>query len=149
MLAQLRDRLSEFEGAGVHVACVVQGNSEETARFCGRHGVEQLCIPDPEKESYRAIGLGRTRWGEILSPSEDLKRRRKGADEAGCGVNIPGAMQKESDWLQLPGAALIAPGGRILWIHRGEHVGDLPTPEELLQVVREHSSQLGLPARIQ
>lgn len=123
---------------GVRLACVVQGTAAEAARFCGRHDIAQICVPDPEKESYRAMGLGRTRWREILRPTTELKRRRKEANEAGCGVSVSGALQKHSDVLQLPGAALIARGGKILWLHRGTHTADLPVAEELLEVVRNH-----------
>lgn len=122
----------------MRLACVVQGTAEETARFCGRHGVEQLCIPDPEKESYRAMGLRRTRWKEILVPSAELRQRRKEANEAGCGISLSGTLQKHSDVLQLPGAALVGAGGKILWLHRGTHTADLPSADSLLQTVREN-----------
>ena len=133
----MREKLVEFEGAGVRLACVVQGDLAQTARFCGRHGVEQICIPDPEKESYSAMGFPRARWRDLLKAWPDIMRRRKEANAAGCGVSISGSLQKHRDALQLPGAALIARGGKILWLHRGTHPGDLPLADELLTVVRE------------
>ena len=131
----MREKAGEFERRGVALACVVQGTAEEAARFCGRHGVESLCIPDPQRESYRALGLGRASWREILFASEDLKRRRAEAKQAGCSNNLEGAHQKHSDILQLSGAALMAPGGTILWLHRSRHTGDLPSADELLEIV--------------
>ena len=134
----MRERQSEFERRGVALACVVQGTAAETARFCGRHGVESLCIADPEKESYRALGLGRTSLWKIVFASPEAKRRRAESKAAGCRNNLEGARQKHSDVFQLPGAALVAEGGTILWLHRGEHPGDLPLADELLETVKKY-----------
>ena len=131
----MREKRSEFGRRGVALACVVQGTAEEAARFCGRHGVESLCIPDPRKESYRALGLGRASLKELLFPSDDLKRRRAEAKQAGCSNKLEGASQKHSDIFQLPGAAFIAAGGTILWLHRSKHTGDLPSADGLLEIV--------------
>jgi hypothetical protein len=130
----LREQLPTFEKMGVKVACIVQGTADEAARFCGRHGIRELCIGDPEKESYKAMGLGRTSWKEIILPSAELKRRRAEAKEAGCSVSLEGTFQKHSDVLQLPGAALVDRGGTILWLHRGTHTADLPSPQSLLEI---------------
>ena len=134
----MREKQSEFAKRGVALACVVQGTAEEAARFCGRHGVESLCIPDPQKESYRALGLGRASLKELLFPSADLKRRRAEAKQAGCSNKLEGARQKHSDIFQLPGAALVAEGGTLLWLHRGRHTGGLPLPDELLEIVGKY-----------
>jgi hypothetical protein len=130
----LREKRSEFERRGVALACVVQGTAEEAARFCGRHGVESICIPDPERESYRALGLGRASLRELIFPSDDLKRRRAEAKQAGCSNKLEGARQKHSDIFQLSGAALVAAGGAILWLHRSKHTGDLPSADGLLEI---------------
>ena len=131
----MREKQSEFEKRGVALACVVQGTAEEAARFCGRHGVESLCIPDPQKESYLALGLGRASLREILFASPDLKRRRAEAKQAGCSNKLEGARQKHSDIFQLSGAALVAERGTILWLHRSKHTGDLPSADGLLEIV--------------
>lgn len=131
----MREKQSEFEKRGVALACVVQGTAEEAARFCGRHGVESLCIPDPQKQSYRALGLDRASLRELLFASPDLKRRRAEAKQAGCSNKLEGARQKHSDIFQLSGAALVAKGGTILWLHRSQHTGDLPSADGLLEIV--------------
>lgn len=129
---QLRETLSQFEERGIRVGCVVQGTAEEAARFCGRHGVQQVCIPDPARQSYRAMGLERGTWWKILLPTARLRQSRASAKAAGCGISIEGAFQKHSDILQLPGAALVGRDGRILWLHRGTSSEDLPSPAQLL-----------------
>ncbi len=114
------------------------------ARFCGRHGVEAVCIPDPDRESYHAMGLERTNWWSILFPSPEGRRRRAAAKAAGCPISLEGTLQKHSDVLQLPGAALVARGGKIVWLHRGSSPSDLPAPAELLSGA---SAQLGTSAK--
>ena len=131
----MREKLAEFERRGVRLACVVQGTTEEAARFCGRHGLAEISIGDPAKQSYRAMRLERTSWRKMIFSSADLRQRRVQARQAGCSNSVSGALQKHSDVLQLPGAALIARGGNILWLHRSAHTGDLPSAEELVQVV--------------
>lgn len=133
----MREKLPAFGERGVHLACIVQGTEQEAARFCGRHDIAPQCIPDPDKVSYQAMGFPRTTWKAILLGSPELKRRRAEAAEAGCGINLRGTFQEHSDVMQLPGAALIARGGRILWLHRGTHPGDLPSAEDLLKLAGE------------
>jgi peroxiredoxin len=134
---QLRKALPRFGALGVRVVCVVQGTEEEARRFCGRHGLAGVCLGDPQKASYRAMGLGRTHWSEILLASKELRRRRAEARELGCAVSLKGTFQQHSDVLQLPGAALVDRGGAILWLHRGAHVADLPAADELLRIAAE------------
>ncbi|HUU13305.1 MAG TPA: hypothetical protein VM182_06300 [Terriglobia bacterium] len=74
-------------------------------------------------------------WKDILFATDDLRRRRQEAKTAGCSVSLIGTFQKHSDVLQLPGAALVARGGKILWLHRGAHTGDLPSVDKLLEVI--------------
>ena len=133
----MREKLTRFEARGVHLACVVQGTAEEAARFCARHGIEEISIPDPAKRSYRSMGFPRCSWRDMIFASEELRKRRVEAREAGCRVSLSGALQKHSDVLQLPGAALFAEGGKILWLYRGAHTGDLPSADELVQVVEK------------
>lgn len=122
----------------MHLACIVQADAKGAAEFCGLYGLEDRCLPDPHKETYQAMGLGRTSLKEILFPSPDLKRRRKQARQAGARMNLRGTFQKHSDVWQLPGAALVGEDGKILWLHRGTHTGDLPSAEKLLEVVDKH-----------
>ena len=133
----MRETLPKFEERGIRVGCVVQGTAEEMARFCGRHGVEAVCIADPKRESYRAMGLERTTWWRIVFPSAEGRRRRAEAKAAGFPISLEGTFQKHSDVLQLPGAALVARGGRIVWLHCGDSPSDLPSAAELLETATQ------------
>ena len=142
----MREKLAEFERRGVRLACVVQGAADEAARFCGRHGLAEVCIADPAKQSYRAMNLGRTSWRKMIFASPDLRERRVEARQVGCRNSLSGALQKHSDVRHLPGAALIARCGNILWLHRSAHTGDLPSAEELVQVVDKLLEQPSVPS---
>jgi alkyl-hydroperoxide reductase/thiol specific antioxidant family protein len=134
----LRETLPRFDECGIRVGCIVQGTAEEMARFCGRHGVASVCIPDPKRESYRAMGFERTDWWSIVFPTPEGRRRRAAAKAAGFPISLKGTIQKHTDVLQLPGAALVAQGGRIQWVHRGSAPSDLPSPKQLLKIAGEH-----------
>ena len=132
----MRETLPRFDERGIRVGCVVQGVAEEMARFCGRHSVESVCIADPERESYRAMGLERTDWWSILLPTPEGRRRRAEAKAAGFPISLRGTFQKHSDVLQLPGAALVGQDGRIQWVHRGSSPSDLPLPTQLIDIAQ-------------
>ncbi len=120
----------------MRLACVVQARPDELRRACG---AEILCIPDPDRESYHSLGLGRMRLWKLFT-SRELRRRRARARSLGFRQDWRRTFARESDGLRLPGAALIARGGRILWLHRGEHVADLPAADDLLAIASEFAT---------
>ena len=128
-LAQLREQTPELEKLGVQLACIVQGDAQEAAEFCGQYGMAQKCIPDPQKQTYRKFGLDRATWGSLLFPSPELKKRRIENRAAGFGISVKNSLKSHCDILLLPGAAIVAKGGKILWLHRGNNPADLPAAE--------------------
>ncbi len=120
----------------MRLAAVVQALPEDLAEVCG-HSPYLSCIADPEKETHRALGLRRMSWWKLFF-SRELRRRRSQAAAAGNRQNWRRTFARESDTLLLPAAALVGPGGRILWLQRGEHTGDLPSADVLLAIVQEH-----------
>ena len=142
-LTQLRENLPEFEKLGVQLGCVVQGDAREAATVCGEYGMAEKCIPDPEKQSYAKMGLSRTTLGAMIFASPELKQNRKQNRAAGYKVSLKKSFMPHCDILLLPGAALVARGGKILWVHRGANPGDLPSADELLQLTREQVPRTG------
>ena len=137
-LAQLRDKRKEFAELGVKLACVVQGNANDAGELCGPYAMADVCVPDPRKESYWKFGLDRTTWRALVRPSKELIRRRKETQAAGFEINVRRSMKGSCDILLLPGAALVAQGGRILWTYRGTNPADMPNGDALLEVVRSY-----------
>lgn len=118
------------------LACVVQAKPGELRRLCG---AELHCIADPTRASYGAVGLARMSVWKLLT-SLDLHRRRSQASAHGFRQSWRRTFARESDALLLPGAALVARGGRVLWLYRGEHAGDLPAADNLLAVASEFAT---------
>jgi hypothetical protein len=135
-LAQLREQTPELEKLGIQLTCIVQGDAQEAAEFCGQYQMAEKCIPDPQKETYRKFGLDRATWGSLLFPSPELKKRRKENRAAGFNVSVKGSLKSHCDILLLPGAAVVAKGGRILWLHRGKNPADLPAVKLMIDVAK-------------
>ena len=138
-LAQLRESAPRLKAAGARLGMVVQAPAEELADKFGSTD-DFVCVPDPEKETHEALGLTHAS-GLSLLLNGDLRRRRKRAAEAGFAQNWGSTFAKGGDWMLVPGAALVAPNGRLRWIHRGAHVGDAPSTEDLLAVLHEYEAQ--------
>jgi hypothetical protein len=129
----LRELESEFERHGIAVRFIVIGNAGEAARFCAKFGDPSRCVPDPEKRTYRAMGL--KSFGMIgFLTNPDLKGRR--AENAAAGFAQDWGETKARNVRQLPGAALIDAGG-VRWLYRSKHPGDLPPMRDMLKIAIE------------
>lgn len=135
-LAQLRENEAKLSERGVALACIVQARPGELRELCG---AELQCIADPRHESFDAMGLGRMSLWRLFT-SLEFHRRRSQASAHGFRQNWRRTFARESDARLLPGAALVARGGRILWLYRGEHPGDLPAADNLLAVASEFAT---------
>jgi len=132
----LRETEPKLTERGVALACIVQARPGELRSICG---AELLCIADPAHRSYDAVGLGRIGLWQLLT-SLKFHRRRSQAARQGFRQSWRRTFARESDTLLLPGAALVARGGRILWLYRGEHPGDLPPADDMLAVASEYAT---------
>lgn len=135
-LAQLRAVRTSLRERGAELAVVVQARPEDLRALCG---AELLCVADPRRVTHAAFGLEHASpWRLLLSL--DYHRRRRAAARSGFHGNWRRALARESDLLLAPGAALVARGGRILWMYRGEHPADLPSADNLLAVASEFAT---------
>jgi hypothetical protein len=135
-LAGLRAARPKLVERGVHPVCVVQARPEELRRVCG---AELTSVADPKRESHDALGLARSSpWRLWFSLT--YHRRRGRAAAGGFRRDWRRSFARESDPLRLPGGALVARGGRILWLYRGEHPADLPAADDLLAVASEFAT---------
>jgi peroxiredoxin len=117
------------EAHGAQVVAIGQGTGDEAAAVCARMGVTYPCLGDPERASYRAYGLPRGGWREIVL---DPMRAGNRAMKEGYRVSIRGSLMRHSDWFQLPGVAIVDRGGRIRYLHRARHSGDLPPVSDVI-----------------
>jgi hypothetical protein len=132
----LRETQPELAERGVSLACVVQAKPADLHAVCG---AELDCIADPDHVSHGAMSLGRMSVWKLFT-SLALHRRRSEAAANGFKQNWRRTFGKQSDALLLPGASLVARGGRILWLYRGEHAGDLLAADNMLAVASEFAT---------
>ena len=115
--------------AGAQVVAIGQGTADEAERICEQMGVRFPCLGDPEKASYRAYGLRRAGWREIVL---DPIREGSEAMAKGYRVSLRGSLMRHSDWFQLPGVAIVDRSGVVRWLHQARHSGDIPAPPTVL-----------------
>ncbi len=145
MLAQLRESAPRVQARGVRLSCIIQARSENVEEFCG--GLEYSpglphwplleCVPDPEHKTHDEFGLSRMPWWKAFT-KRDLWRRQRAASQLGFRQSWRRTFAPESDKLRNPGAALVDPNGKILWLYHGEHPADLPSSEDFLAIASEY-----------
>ena len=126
-----RDRAA-IEERGAQLVAVAQGTTAEAERYCAALGVTYRCLGDPQRDSYRAFGLPRGGLKEILL---DPMRAGNEAVRKGYKVSVRDSLRRHSDWFQLPGVAIVDRGGRLRYLYRSRHAGDLPPMDALLALL--------------
>ena len=106
--------------------------------MCQQTGVTFPCLGDPDKTSYRAYGLPRAGWREIVL---DPMRAGNEAMRKGFRVSVRGSLMWNSDWFQLPGVAIVDTRGVVRWLHRARHSGDVPPATEVIAALAALSGQ--------
>ena len=112
------------------VVFVHSATAELGARFFGRFWPGASAISDPEKRLYRAAGLGRGTFIQLLGPraiAAALRGLLKG-HTIGSPAGDP--------WM-MPGLLLVSPQGRILHRHVPRHAGDHPRFDTFERLTRD------------
>jgi len=119
--------MPRFTDKGARLAVVTQGEPDQAAAFCAQHGVADhvTCLADPKREAYRAFGLERGSWNDILGP----KVLGAGLRAWRHGVALP---PKGQDVRQLGGAFVIDRDGHFRLAHRASSSADRATVDALL-----------------
>ena len=122
-MAQLRQKIAQFEQAGSRLVLVGMGTPEESAAFLKNAGVSLPMISDPKRQLYQAFGLKMAAVLELLSPALTFKALATMARGHSVGLPI-------GDVRQLPGVFIIDTGGRIVYSHVAERCRRSPGPRE-------------------
>ncbi len=127
-LAGAQQRIAEL-GAGV---VAVGRSSEEQAGRLQDRWVPYPCLVDPDGRLYRALGVGRFRWNdlvEVRTLGAVVRRYARGFAD--------GVMQgRPSTTGQLPGVAVVDADARLRYRYAGTEIGDYPPVEEVLDALR-------------
>jgi peroxiredoxin len=122
-----RDRLQE---AGLAVVAIGQGTPEQAAWFRQHFKLPFPVLADPERQAYRAFGLGTARASNLVKPDLLLATARTVASGIAPGRTM-------GDRRQLPGTFLIDRHGIIRWAKPAKHAADLATTDEILSAAKQ------------
>lgn len=110
---------------GIRVILVGQGSPEESERFRMEFAPDLPVISDPDRELFRAYGLGRGSLAQMASPGVLFR----GFSAMSRG-NMPGI--PKGDVLQLAGVFLVDTEGLIRYAYFAKDASDYPSVENLL-----------------
>lgn len=130
----MRNRLADIEALGAAVLIVVQAAPAVLAGFLREGAWPFAIVSDPSLAAYRAFGLGKTTWADILRPrsiGRYLRLILRG--------QRPRRLHEGEDVLQLGGDFVLDRAGRLTYAHRSIEPTDRPPVDELLSALRAAS----------
>ena len=120
----------EIRAAGGDVVCVFMYRAQPTRNFCRKREVDLECLGDPEREAYRAVGLGRGGLSEIVSPKVAIGALRAARHGAVAGGREGG------DVRQMPGTFVVGSDGKVLFAHYNRDQSDNPKVADVVKAVQ-------------
>ncbi len=129
-MVAVRDRLDEF-GQHTSVVLVTFTDAAELARYATEHDLPFPVLADPERDAYRAFGLGRGSVARVWG-WRALRRYAVIFREDG----FTGLRRPTEDTLQLGGDFVVDPAGILTYGFWGDGPDDRPTVDALLTATR-------------
>lgn len=110
------------------MVAIGQGTPAEAAWFRRQFKLPFPVFADPERQAYRAFGLGFARASDLVKPDLLIAAARTVASGVAPGRTM-------GDRRQLPGTFLIDRQGIIRWAKPARHAADLATTDDILAAV--------------
>lgn len=126
----MRDRYEEFEAKGARVAAIGMGLTAMAADFKDKQEIPFTLLVDRHRETHRAFELQRGNLFEIVGPKQVLRGVKGFVTGTSAGRPAP-----KQDVLQLGGALVVAPGGKVLYEHHARSADDNAPVDELLDAL--------------
>jgi hypothetical protein len=124
---QLHRARERFEQAGLGIVLIGQATPRHAAHFRRKVGLEDIpVLADEERATYRLAGLRRGNVAQLVGPRSVLSGIKHSARSGVVQGKVIG------DATQLGGAAIIAPGGELIFQHASKDAGDTVEPDDLL-----------------
>jgi hypothetical protein len=124
----VQGRYPEIRGRGAEVLVISFAPPERLASYREEHGWPFPIVADPGREAYRAFGLDRAGWGDLLRPRVLLRY----AGLILWGYRIRGSGE---DVHQLGGDFVLDRERRLIYAHRSTHPADRPPAEALIRAL--------------
>lgn len=106
----MRDRYEELEGA--NIAAIGMGLTAMAADFKQKQDIPFALLVDRRRETHRAVELARGKLLDVAGPKQIVRGIKSFLTGSGQGRPAP-----KQDVLQLGGALVVAPGGKVLYRH--------------------------------
>lgn len=119
-----REQVAGLRGMDWNLAFVCMADPAAAERFRHEMGSPHRFLCDPDASLYRAFGLGRGSWGQLLSGQVLVSGWR--AFRAGHSAGKP-----VGDIRQMSGAFLVGQDGQVRWAHASTTSADFPSLEAL------------------
>lgn len=129
-LADLKRRIGEFAALDAQVVVVVDSADESVSEFAVREDVKFRLVGDPKHDIYLKYGIEKGGLDKFAAPGATLK-----SIKAMTQGHFHGRF--EGSELQLPGDFVLDEEGKILYAHRGSHIGDNTPLDRLLEIVKQ------------
>jgi hypothetical protein len=116
----------EFEAEGVQLVLIGQATPRHAAHFRKRQGIELRVLADERRASYKAAGAKVGGFTDLLGPTvaaKGLLTAARTRQVQGRTIGHPA---------QLGGAAVIAPGGTVVWSRMAKDAADNAAPADIL-----------------
>jgi|SRR5437588_2917262 len=133
-LSLLRDHDQEIAAAGGRVAVVSFAPPEHVKRFALALGHPYLWLSDPERESYRALGVGK---GRVLNPFSFTDIWRNAYSTLRGRPWLP----QQADLWQLGADFVFDAEGVLTMAHRCRSSHDRPPAEAVLEAFRKAAAR--------
>jgi peroxiredoxin len=134
-VARIRERFEELSAAGIRTVAVTMGDAAQAARFKESRKLPCDVLADPGLRAYAAYGLEKGGMIKIAGPQMWWAGFKS--------VVKYGAARPVGDIWQMPGAFLVAKGGKLLYAHRAANSGDLESYDHILDLFKK--SQISTP----
>lgn len=127
----MRDRLHSF-GANTDVVLVTFTEPDHLTAYRERHGVDLPVILDPNRDAYRAFGLGRGSVRRVWGLQAARRYTEIIRSEGFAGLTRP-----TEDTLQLGGDFIVDPTGTLIYGFWGQGPDDRPDVDDLVAALDE------------
>lgn len=127
----LAQKYGEIKTKGYELYVVMQSNQEHVQKDLKEASIPFDIICDPKMEIYNTLDIVPAKTQEeLIGDLEALQAKGKKAGE--CGF-VHG--DYEGDELQLPALFTVDENCKVTYAHYGKHITDMPSVDELVDVV--------------
>jgi len=127
-------KLAEFEQQGSRVVAISFVQPARLKQYLDRRDLTIRVLSDPDRQAYRAFGLGSVSWCRILRPRAIAVYLR---------LILRGKLptRPQEDIHQLGGDFLLDASGSTVFGYRSKDPTDRPTPDALLAEIRKMTNR--------